>query len=72
MGYSTNDMNCVNAYKFEGDDLQQYAMLPSYSEALEVNEHKAIIETANNISVRMVVVYREGIQAFQHYASHWM
>lgn len=65
--------NCLNAKKrlmneFFGRELEQYKYLPWYLNQLEERHHHCGIDIQDGVFVRLAIVFREGVQAFEHYA----
>ncbi len=66
--------NCFNAHKrlwteFFGSDTEQYSFVPSYVSLLKERGHFADLVLDEDTFRKLVVIYREGVQAFKYYTA---
>ena len=68
-GIQATYKNCLNAHthlwkEFFGEDLKQYAPLPTYVELLKERGHfTSLVENSDTFD-KLCIVYREGVKAF--------
>lgn len=66
-------MDCVHALrrlKLEifGSDIEQYSLIRSYMAELKIRGHGVKLDAVNNKFKRLIVIFREGIQAYKPYS----